>query len=345
MPYTTYNCDALTGGGTRALDALPVAGLADKDRAFVESGGKTRRFVFDAGATDAEDVANHPYKVRPDDYAAAGVWIEQIPDGDFLDKTGDTMTGALTLAGNPAADLHAVPRQYADAMAAINLLINAQFEIDQEGVTIGTHSADAYFRDQWKAGASGCTASLSGDVLTITAGSAIQPVEDKNIPNGTYTIAWIGTAQVRIDGGTAQNSPHTFAVSSGTHVEIEFTTGTVQKPVLVAGSVAGVFVRPDYGMDLARCHRYYWQGMLIGKGVGYLYAGSVTSIAYVGGANLPVDMRIEPTIGFITTPTYNNCTHGDFSFSTTSAFVHRVAVDGAGWYRAANGVYYANARL
>jgi hypothetical protein len=32
--------------------------------------------VYDAEATDATDVDEHPYKVRPNNFSGAGVWIE-----------------------------------------------------------------------------------------------------------------------------------------------------------------------------------------------------------------------------------------------------------------------------
>ena len=41
-------------------------------------------------------------------YAASDQWI---------DRTSDTMLGPLTLAGEPTADLHAVPKQYVDGIA------------------------------------------------------------------------------------------------------------------------------------------------------------------------------------------------------------------------------------
>jgi len=77
MAKTIYNCDALTGGAARALDSHAVASLTDLDRAHVIVDGEMLFFEFDSTATDAEDVAAHPYKVRPDDYSSAGVWIEK----------------------------------------------------------------------------------------------------------------------------------------------------------------------------------------------------------------------------------------------------------------------------
>lgn len=81
MPYTTYNCNALTGGGSRALDAISVGSLADGDRAKCMVSGKLTHFKFNASGTDAENVSVHPYTVRPDDYGAGpGVWEEQEND-------------------------------------------------------------------------------------------------------------------------------------------------------------------------------------------------------------------------------------------------------------------------
>lgn len=40
---------------------------------------------------------------------------------DKLEKSGGTMTGSLTLSGDPSADLDAVPKRYADAIQALAL--------------------------------------------------------------------------------------------------------------------------------------------------------------------------------------------------------------------------------
>ena len=82
MPYTTYNCTALTGGASRALDSYTIAGsatqtaLATGDRAIVAVGAKLYYFVYDSTATAAENVSTHPYVVRPDDYSSEGNWEE-----------------------------------------------------------------------------------------------------------------------------------------------------------------------------------------------------------------------------------------------------------------------------
>ena len=46
------------------------------------------------------------------------VWEAQFESPvPYVRKSGDTMTGLLTLSGDPTAALHAVPRQYAVAKA------------------------------------------------------------------------------------------------------------------------------------------------------------------------------------------------------------------------------------
>lgn len=69
----------LTGGTQWSLDWFPIASLIDQDKAVVTDGTNIYFFEFDATSVLAEDVAVHPYKVRPDDYTVAGVWIEQVP--------------------------------------------------------------------------------------------------------------------------------------------------------------------------------------------------------------------------------------------------------------------------
>jgi len=78
MPYTTYNCDALTGGAARALDSYSVSVLTTGNRAFVDESGETLRFKYNSAGTAAENVSTHPYVVRPDDYSIGGNWEEQI---------------------------------------------------------------------------------------------------------------------------------------------------------------------------------------------------------------------------------------------------------------------------
>lgn len=82
MP-NNFKKTSLTGGAATDLDGISVAALADGDIAIVmDASDNVFHFEFESAATDAEDVAAHPYKVRPYDYATAGVWIEQEHDID-----------------------------------------------------------------------------------------------------------------------------------------------------------------------------------------------------------------------------------------------------------------------
>ena len=116
MALKTHNCNAFTGGGARALDRYAIATLLDGYRAHVVVGGVYTYMVFDASATDAEDVATHPFKVRPDDYGAGpGVWIEQIGSDASATEKGivelntdaEAKTGADTVRAITAANLKA----------------------------------------------------------------------------------------------------------------------------------------------------------------------------------------------------------------------------------------------
>ena len=102
---TTWNCFSLTGGDwdpdldNRDLDGISKDDLNDLDRAIVITAAAGIVYLeYDAAATDAEDVTTHPYKVRPDDYVDAGVWIEKEPAKLVADlAVADGGTGASTL--------------------------------------------------------------------------------------------------------------------------------------------------------------------------------------------------------------------------------------------------------
>jgi len=102
MAVRTYNCTALTGGASRALDSYSRLALTDGDRAIVAlSTDKLLYFKYVASSTAAEDTTDHPYKVRPDNYDTAGVWIEQEAD---VAAASETKAGILEIATNAEID-------------------------------------------------------------------------------------------------------------------------------------------------------------------------------------------------------------------------------------------------
>jgi len=79
MAITTYVAHALTGeNGTRILSELDPANLFDGDQAMAMIGDEVMFFQWKIEATDEQDIELHPYKVRPNSFTGAGVWIEKI---------------------------------------------------------------------------------------------------------------------------------------------------------------------------------------------------------------------------------------------------------------------------
>lgn len=156
------------------------------------------------------------------------------------------------------------------ALAGVrNRLINGNFAINQRAVSgTVTLAAGAYGHDRWKAGAGGCTytfaASGADTVITITAGSLMQVVEDRNVEGGQYTLNnGGGSAQMRaaINGaatsGAYASGPITTASATANQaVTVEFSTGTVGKVQLEPGTTATPFERRFYQGELMLCQRY-----------------------------------------------------------------------------------------
>lgn len=92
-----YNCTALTGGAARAVDSIPIADIADLDRAHAVVSNVFYCYEFDAAGTDVEA---SPTVIRPDDFATvgAGVWrMAGSPYGDSI-PVGTVITWATGTA-------------------------------------------------------------------------------------------------------------------------------------------------------------------------------------------------------------------------------------------------------
>ena len=64
------------------LASIPTASVSNNDIAYIWLNLWARKMVFDATSEKAEDTANHPYYVRPDDYSTGGVWVEAVGADD-----------------------------------------------------------------------------------------------------------------------------------------------------------------------------------------------------------------------------------------------------------------------
>lgn len=221
-----------------------------------------------------------------------------------------------------------------------NLIINGGFTVNQRTYVSGTAlAAGAFGHDRWKAGTGGATYSFTQlnapTQITISAGSLIQVIENKNIAGGSYILSWEGTATARTGlnsatpSGSYVSSPITITgQTAGTVMSVEFSTGTLGKVKLESGSVVTHFVCLGYGAELERSQRYYQTGRFYAYG---MYA-QAANYSCGGTITFPVQMRATPTIILtqISGQTVNCANSSTVSWSDNSGyFAYRAAI-GAG---------------
>jgi hypothetical protein len=203
-----------------------------------------------------------------------------------------------------------------------NAIINGAFEINQRGyASAGTLASGAYGFDRWKATAADTTLTFTsapqGQLVTINSGKGIeQVVERANLPAGTYTLSWQGTATARIynTGATPPSyaaSPIIVTLDGLANVEVEFTasggTRTCGFVQLEQGTVANAFRRNGNTLqgELAACQRYYQKSYNQGvapqtnsqaNGLEMKQSGNVANLGYLGSVVLPTVMRANPTV-------------------------------------------------
>jgi hypothetical protein len=188
-----------------------------------------------------------------------------------------------------------------------NLCINGAFIINQRAYASGASLASgAYGLDRWKATTASTTLTFTANPnntqVTISSGGSIeQVVERENVPAGTYTLSWSGTATGRVynTGATPPSyaaSPITFTADGLANVEIEFTasggTRTLSLVKFERGSSATTYslAGNTFEGELAAAQRYYYRtsnftgnGFNIGVG-----AGSTVAETFI---RFPVTMR------------------------------------------------------
>lgn len=229
---------------------------------------------------------NFPASPAPGDtFTAAGVtwtwdgskWTGNGLSQQYLPLTGGTLTGLLTLAGNPVGVLDAAPKQYVDAQSLYphdNRIINGDMRIDQRN-NGATGTAGGYTIDRWAIAISqlgkgtwGRNSSASGGAigfpysLGFNSSSAYAPVaadnfsfyqviEADNISDFCWGTAnaqpvtlsfWVYSNQTGTFSGTIRNMPSPPTRSYPFTFNIPTASTWTKIIVTIPGDAAGTWV-------------------------------------------------------------------------------------------------------
>lgn len=104
---------------------------------------------------------------------------------DALLKAGGTMTGAITLSGDPTADLHAVPRQWVESLAP------------KQSCRVATTAALTVTATSTTLTNAGTLAAINIDGVALSVGNRVL-VKDQATTNqnGIYTVTTVGSGSV-----------------------------------------------------------------------------------------------------------------------------------------------------
>ena len=148
--------------------------------------------------------------------------VANVGAGSFVSKSGDTMTGPLTLAGAPTAPNHASTRQYVDSsLAAMASLVSGVVPPSQLGSGVASASTCLKGNSTWgacgggsPAGITYATTSLNWTQTTPSAltGGTLATVTLTPCPTGVDTTSGAGY-EVFVSGGGNSEAVH---VISGT---------------------------------------------------------------------------------------------------------------------------------
>ena len=192
-----------------------------------------------------------------------------------------------------------------------NLLINPDFKINQRGKSTYTTSSESsiYAVDRWMLARGKATVNSDGTV-TVTATGGTTNKEGyfqqklENAISGAYTVSMevvriSGTVKIAIDGAwkTVTSGKNVFqGVNSSNNfnsVGLQLAVGasiTLKYMKLEQGSVATLFIAPNYTEELMKCKQFY----------NHIY---FYHVFYSGAANFDYsfshviqDMRTKPTV-------------------------------------------------
>jgi hypothetical protein len=185
-----------------------------------------------------------------------------------------------------------------------NLITNAAFGINQRRNFATTLGAGVYGYDRWRAGSSGCTYSVSGSVVTITAGSLVQTINGASVAEaGPYTLSWEGTASATVNGAPVAKGGQVTVIPSA-HVVVAFTGGTLAKPQLEQNPTPTPFEQRPFDLEMQLCLPYYQKsyglevapGTATAPGNKCITFPATTTLLQQSTWEFPARMRAAPTI-------------------------------------------------
>lgn len=227
-----------------------------------------------------------------------------------------------------------------------NRIINGAFVVNQRSYASGTNLASgSYGFDRWKSGFTNTsltfTAGSQATTVTISSSGVLQQIiERENIPAGTYTLSWTGTATGRVynSGGAAPGyaaSPVQVTLDGAANVVVEFTasggTKTLGLVQLEAGTAYSPFEYRLRSEELAMCQRYYHR---IGDAnLGIWGAGYASAASQYITVHLPfsVPMRTSsPTVTKV--GAWGGSTTSFQGITSRSCMIYHGATSGAGYF-------------
>jgi hypothetical protein len=213
---------------------------------------------------------------------------------------------------------------------AKNILINADFRINQRGYVSGTATSGAneYTLDRWRIvtlGESITFPALGTDnEITCPNGGLEQEVEALNVQGGDYVISWEGSAVCTVNG-VSRVKGESFTLTGNTNATVRFSNGTVKEPQLEKGSVATFFDYRSIAEELALCLRYFYKHSNLIT-VPPIF-NSTTNLIRRVTFQFPVKMRDIPSASIIT--------HTNFSAAPSAVNISRYNINFQGTASAA----------
>jgi hypothetical protein len=239
----------------------------------------------------------------------------------YLYRNGDTMTGLLTLSGNPTNNLHAVPKQYAapiDVISYSGMQYNGSMEVNQElggaaRTTLG-HIVDSYelsFTGTMVISAQQVADAPPGLIysckMTATTGQASLGASDY----WTIIHRFEGIRIARLAWGTANAQP----LSLGVWVKAS-RTGVFTGSIRTATTIRSYPI----SFNISAANTWEWKTFLIPADTTALVTDMVPSLHVLMTPAVGATRAGTPNAWSSNNPTYLGATGGPAGIATNETF-------------------------